>query len=173
MRTLTRLLSTVVLLAGVQWAHAEGSWQGIPFGSSVEDVLSKGKELGIVRESNPKRVPPVTRAPNGLYSPLKIPEFVITGSKYEVNLIFDAKTDELFSVSVTYAEPDKSGIHVRGLRNALIEKYGQPVTTDVSSFASTAVWHTPEAHVTLYRFGIDGQVSLTYAPPGSRTESRL
>ncbi|MHB1122464.1 MAG: hypothetical protein ACYC0T_07025 [Ramlibacter sp.] len=154
-------------------AHADGSWQGIPFGASIDEVLSRGIDMGIVRVENPKRIPAGPKAPNGLYDALRIENYEISGSKYEVSLVFDAKTDQLWGVVLKFAGKD-ARFEVQGLANALTEKYGQPVSRRGEGTAlQEIIWHDKQARITLMYVPIVSHLQLNYEPPSHSIDNKL
>jgi len=154
-------------------ALANGSWQSIPFGASVGEVLTKGQELGVARIDKPKRIPAGPNAPNGLYGPLGISGYEIGASKYNVTLIFDQKTDQLWGVVLSFAGKDPQ-FEVSGLVQALTEKYGQPVSkrNDGASMQEV-IWHDKQARISLMYVPSASHLQLNYEPPSRSVDSKL
>jgi len=162
-----------VLWAASVLAHAEGMWQGIPFGASVDEALARGKEIGVSRVDNPKRIPPGPAAPNGLYDPLRIGEYEISGARYKVSLVFDAKTDQLWGVVLTFAGHDARS-ESSSLAQALTEKYGKPasVRNDGSSMQEQ-IWHDKQARIRLTYVPVASHLQLSYEPPSRASNGKL
>lgn len=170
---LARVVGSLVMLWAISgYANADGSWQGIPFGATVDETLAIGKSLGVSRVDSPKRIPPGPNARNGLYDPLKIDSYEISAAKYKVSLVFDAKTDQLWAVVLKFTgEGAEHQFPI--LMQAMTEKYGQPVSAQNGGSSITRVWHDKQARITLWYIPTASHLTLNYEPPSRAKNSKL
>lgn len=122
-------------------------WQRVQFGMSESEVAEAvGNEITKVD-------PPTDYADN--YAPLRIVDKKIGGSDYDINFLFDRKTNKLTRIMMALKGSATEGVY-QTLLTLLTEKYGKPDSDFAKSDGREAKWVFPSTVVGVSFFELPG-----------------
>lgn len=159
----------ILILVTPLMTFAQGSWQGIPFGSSAEKILKLRGKLDITPVEPARDASNTTKK----FVPLEVKTFLVGSLPFTVDFVLEESTK---SLSLVQLNKKAGGYSFSSMDLALTEKYGQPLYREKTAVYKAHTWNTKDAKITLRHltfWGTTDDISISYEPPSTAGDPNL